>query len=1094
MFLILSVVTVFAIGAIFVRLKSNPLPLSGVREQILEAARKTFKDYTLHVGNVHLVAAEDEFAFQIQIADLKLFSHTQQKVAEFPIVRTQIDPIQSILKGFEIETVEIVGAELQVQRDTSGSYNLISVTADTTEHVTPTVFFKKINEMTRSSPLDALKLVKLKDFELVYNDLMQSKTWRASKPVFQILRTGDVITATADISISTQNSSTTKALLNMSYTLDSPSFEVGFALDQMSTADLIGYVDAPDGLENLNVEISGSLNADVAINGALETLTGVLEVKSDQSQPNVSKKQISFEKGEAHFEYDKTADRLDLTQITADTNYGNITAAAYFDISRDADHLLKGVSGNIEISEFELKAEDIFEQPLVFDKAQANLDVVFAPFSVTLNESTLFSKTQTFHINGMSRIHNEQWDSAYFLEFDELDQNELLVYWPRSLKPKTRTWIKENINKAYARNGVGELQMSNGKIKADLRFDLEDANVRYIKTLPPVKEVKGQGHLTHETFKVDIEAGHVVAPNGDLLDVEGSTFFVPDITVKKPDGEIAIKAKGSLQSVLSLMDEKPFEYLKKSNLKTTLAEGQVQIDAKFALPLIKDVTPKDVRLIVKAELTDMHSSELMKNRVITSDKMIIAVNNDRLRLTGAAKMDDLSAQADWVMPIGESYDGSSTLIADMILNKENLRKFGVQFGEKVITGSTPARVEVDIKPGRSPSYALSSNIAGLGFNIASLNWTKAKKSSGQLSITGTMGEKFAVDSIGLKAAGMDARGAIRFNEDGSFRRADFAKLNVGNWLDAVVAIENTGQPYPKITVSKGSADLRNVSFAKGKKAGASMDVLLDRLVLSDGIVLTDVRAQLRNKGGLQGTYTARVQGGGQIKGLIYPQKNGTAADITADNAGAVLRSANLYSKANGGKLHLNLVPQDGNGHYTGTFKINQVSVKQDNILADILNSVSVIGLVQQLSGNGIFFETVEGQFELKPDGVKIKETSAVGASIGITLAGQYFSQSKKVKMEGVITPVYAINGTFERLFGKAFGRSKGEGLFSFVYNVSGTSQNPKITVNPLSVFAPGILREAFRTQSPEVSKGAVTGTKQPNKTKIERYPSPGDRK
>ena len=108
----------------------------------------------------------------------------------------------------------------------------------------------------------------------------------------------------------------------------------------------------------------------------------------------------------------------------------------------------------------------------------------------------------------------------------------------------------------------------------------------------------------------------------------------------------------------------------------------------------------------------------------------------------------------------------------------------------------------------------------------------------------------------------------------------------------------------------------------------------------------------------------------------------------------------------------------------------------------------------------------------------MRQTSAVGISIGITLDGNYNSNTKHVNFEGVMTPLYAVNGTFERVFGKVFGRRKGEGVFSFVYKVVGTSNDPKVSVNPLSILTPGILREVFRKDIPEVGKADVTKTEE----------------
>ncbi len=135
-------------------------------------------------------------------------------------------------------------------------------------------------------------------------------------------------------------------------------------------------------------------------------------------------------------------------------------------------------------------------------------------------------------------------------------------------------------------------------------------------------------------------------------------------------------------------------------------------------------------------------------------------------------------------------------------------------------------------------------------------------------------------------------------------------------------------------------------------------------------------------------------------------------------------------------------------------------------MAGLLNAISVVGLLQQLEGEGIHFSTVEGQFKLRQNGVKLEKISAVGPSMGMTLDGWYDSARKSVNFEGVVTPLYAVNGLFERIFGPLMGRRKGEGMFSFTYKMQGPAATPKVSVNPLSILTPGAFREIFRTKPP----------------------------
>ena len=146
----------------------------------------------------------------------------------------------------------------------------------------------------------------------------------------------------------------------------------------------------------------------------------------------------------------------------------------------------------------------------------------------------------------------------------------------------------------------------------------------------------------------------------------------------------------------------------------------------------------------------------------------------------------------------------------------------------------------------------------------------------------------------------------------------------------------------------------------------------------------------------------------------------------------------------------------------------------------LVNSLSVVGLVNEMNGDGIFFDEVEAAFRLTPDQMTLTEGSAVGASLGLSMDGVYATDTGQIAMQGVVTPVYLLNGIGSLL------TRKGEGFLGFNYALSGPAKSPKVSINPLSVLAPGGLRDIFRgpkTQAPLVEgEQAPPQTAQPAQT------------
>ena len=129
-------------------------------------------------------------------------------------------------------------------------------------------------------------------------------------------------------------------------------------------------------------------------------------------------------------------------------------------------------------------------------------------------------------------------------------------------------------------------------------------------------------------------------------------------------------------------------------------------------------------------------------------------------------------------------------------------------------------------------------------------------------------------------------------------------------------------------------------------------------------------------------------------------------------------------------------------------------------MADLLDAISVVGLIDQLQGPGIHFTTVDGRFRLTKDRLTLYESAAVGGSLGISADGIYELASKQLDFRGVISPVYFVNGIGSLL------TRRGEGMFGFSYRMTGPADDPKVKVNPLSILAPGVIREIFRGRQP----------------------------
>ena len=260
-------------------------------------------------------------------------------------------------------------------------------------------------------------------------------------------------------------------------------------------------------------------------------------------------------------------------------------------------------------------------------------------------------------------------------------------------------------------------------------------------------------------------------------------------------------------------------------------------------------------------------------------------------------------------------------------------------------------------------------------------------------------------------------------------------------------------------------DLRAADFggagSGSSQGGGPLDLELNRLQITDTIALENVTGTFDMARGMDGTFTAQVNGGATVEGQILPQNGRSAIRLRGQDAGGVFASAGLLKQARGGDLSLTLLPV-GAASFDGTLEVRGTRVQDAPAIAALLNALSIVGLLEQMGGAGIHFQEVEAAFRLTPSTMALTRASAVGPSMGFSMDGTYDVAGGTLDMRGVISPVYLLNG-----IGSILTR-RGEGLIGFNYRLRGPVDDPQVSVNPLSALTPGMFREIFRAPAPDL--------------------------
>ncbi|MBR9864465.1 MAG: hypothetical protein GYB24_13585 [Rhodobacteraceae bacterium] len=1071
------VLTVLCVGVVSILLRNGPVEVPLMQAFVQDRLNAQMADETVLIGGVSLMSGAQGVGNSIQLRDVEIADTDGRTLLVVPELRTRFSLLSLLHGRVAPEDIGIVGSQLSLERAEDGTITLFGDGAGLTEGLDVLALLDGLQ--TRVG-LRSLKKIALFDTEVAYLDRASGRSWVLANSTLTITRDGDRLSGRAELALSGTDGGaqsnaakpkTATMILNGDYVLGSEEATVSFQFAQAAPSEIADLFQAFDWLRNLETTLSGSVRASLSGDGTLGDLHGVLQLSEGALAETPDSQPLTFSQAKVYFDYNHEKDTLNLTQVDLETSSGALQATGFAQMHRSFSGSVDALSGQLRLSDINIQRPDLFDQDVGLSAAALDARVSFSPLTIEVGRLAVFDADTTIKIKGRSVAGETYWENSYDVDVNRIRLARLKQLWPKPVVEKTRRWMNENVSQGQIVNFGGGMRSYSGEYEYAFNFGIEDANFRFVKTVPRLQEGVGFGYLTHKDLRLDLSSGYVVAPNGTEVDVAGSSLFIPDIHQRPSPGEITLSAKGSVGAALALLNVEKFRFLNKVGLSEDIAEGQAVVQGTFKLPLDKDAKTSDVKMDLTARLTDLHSHTLIKGKSLTADVLEAQITDQGVTLSGDAVLDAVPVTARWKQAFGKDVPKESTVFVQFDLSDQNLRALGIQLPDGTVGGQARGAMDVTLRKGAAPEFQLSSNLQGARLSIPALNWSKAAGTAGSLDLTGQLGDQPQVDRIAFRAPGLAAEGTLDLNPNGSLRRARFESVSVGRWLDTSAILTPQGNGSANISVNGGRADLRFLDDAAGGgRSGASgnstIKLALDQVRITDSLTLSSFSGKLTTAKGLRGSFVGRINGGTRVDGKLFPQSHGTALELTSKDAGGALQSAGLLKNARGGDLRLVLVPRSGDGNYDGNLNISRTRLRDASAMAGLLNAISVVGLLQQLEGEGIHFNTVEGGFKLRSNGVKLERISAVGPSMGMTLDGWYDTARKSVNFEGVVTPLYAVNGIFERLFGPLMGRRKGEGMFSFTYRMQGAADNPKVSVNPLSILTPGAFREIFRTQPP----------------------------
>lgn len=692
--------------------------------------------------------------------------------------------------------------------------------------------------------------------------------------------------------------------------------------------------------------------------------------------------------------------------------------------------------------------------------------------------------------SGMARRRDDQNSHQFQIRAVDTDMRAALAVWPAVTSPGLHAALVEmakggrveEIDVKVTMSPEANARLASGKGMDDdaVAVTLKASQVSFLPNpgLPLLTDARVVGSTTGRTVDLAIAQATAELGEGRKLQLGEGTFAMSDTWADRPQARIGFKSTGSADALVALLNFPSLKEFSPLKIEPGALRGAVDLTNQLSLPLVNDLTFNDVIIRSSGTLSNIASDNLLGGEKLEGANLALNYDRGQLSIKGEGRVGGDKAPIE----LKQNAKGQGEATVALMLDNAALKRRG--FGpETGITG--PLQVKVTKPLGRSPEAPPRVEV----------DLTKAAIDAGVPGVSKPAGRagkaafNYVVDDDGpdledltIESAPLLARGRISLNRQNAFESASFSQLRLSPGDNLTKVEIGRDGAVTKLSVRGSVLDARPFvrdlfdapapsRGGRGNQSAASgpdFDLDLDVPILTgfNNEALGNSQLKLSRRGGAVRSivYQGRI---GKADLSIKQAKQSDPILVQSENGGATLRFLDLYRRAYGGDLVLQLGA--GEGRQPGELLMRNFTVRDEPALRRVVGPPgsqspgaqdSTGAPVPRIDASDVAFTKLRAEFVRSASRIDVRDAVLWGQQVGFTIQGSVDYGRDRVDIGGTFVPGYAFNNAFAQVpvVGMILGGGQYGGLFAVNFRVSGSASQPTMTVNPLSAIAPGILR------------------------------------
>lgn len=727
------------------------------------------------------------------------------------------------------------------------------------------------------------------------------------------------------------------------------------------------------------------------------------------------------------------------------------------------------------------------DRPVIVDEIAAELS---GPDGVAIRSLTLRGPSLSVAVNGLLGASADPRGLRLDVRATKTDLRSALRIWPEAVAPPVRRFLVSNLKAglldsidlkvglsgADIAKAVSGGPIPDSALKID--FSIAQGVLQAAEGLPPISRMDVTGTVTGTGVTLRAPSGIVEMKGGYALNAADGTFTLANYWDDKAVARIGFRLAGGADGVGALLLEPRIREIAGFEVDPAGMKGRADLKVGIGLAVNDIPSFADLPLTVNGTLNDLGIERMFGKDRLDGANLAVAYDRGSLSIKGEGKLGGSPASIDV-----QQANQRGEAVVSMVLDEAARSRRGLSFGPQ-LTGPLPVRIVAPLGKSARPGIAVEADLARAGIDQLIPGWSKPAGRPGKLSFVLIEKEGGEIQDLHLDSGSVQLRGTAVLTSDGSLDRADLGTFRLSPGDDMRAQIERAGAGF-KVVVRGNVGDAR--PFLKGagatpapgrggsaQREAKDLDIDLSLNILTghneEAITGAVLKASLR-KDNLRHLELKGRLGATDVLGRTIPQAGGPPAIVLqADDAGALLRFADVYRRMAGGNLLVQL--STGDGPQQGLLLLRSFTLSNEPALRRIIPTQSQFVAGQDRAGNPqpvrvdineVSFTKATVDFTRTAGRLDFKDGAIFGSQVGFTLGGFIDYSRDRMDISGTFVPAYGLNNVFAQVpvFGPLLGGNQYEGLFAVNFRVAGQVSAPALTVNPLSAVAPGFLRKLF---------------------------------